>query len=37
LTRTPLTLTCPALQAPDAAKRVLVSRTDQIQLSTRPA
>src|ERR1700684_3968584 len=37
LTRTPLTLTCPARQAPDAAERVLASRTDQIQLSTRPA
>jgi hypothetical protein len=37
LTRTPLTLTCPARQAPDAAERVAASRTDQIQLSTRPA
>lgn len=27
----------PRRQAPDAAKRVLVSRTGQIQLSTRPA
>src|ERR1700685_3299361 len=36
LTFTPLTLTCPARQAPDAADRVLASRTDQIQLSTRP-
>jgi DNA invertase Pin-like site-specific DNA recombinase len=33
LTRIPLTLTCPARQAPDAAERVLASRTDQIQLS----
>jgi hypothetical protein len=31
-----LTLTCPARQALDAADRVLASRTDQIQLSTRP-
>ncbi len=37
LTRIPLTLTCPARQAPDAAERVLANRTDQIQLSTRPA
>src|SRR5580658_3173042 len=36
LTFTPLTLTCPARHAPDAADRVLASRTDQIQLSTRP-
>jgi len=27
---------CPARQAPNAAERVLASRTDQIQLSTRP-
>jgi hypothetical protein len=32
-----LTRTCPARQAPDAAERVAASRTDQIQLSTRPA
>jgi hypothetical protein len=31
-----LTRTCPARQALDAAERVLASRTDQIQLSTRP-
>jgi hypothetical protein len=31
-----LTLTCPVRQAPDAAERDLASRTDQIQLSTRP-
>ena len=37
LTRTPLTLTCPARQAPDAAERVAASRTDQIQLSTLAA
>ena len=36
LTRAPLTLTCPARQSLEAAERVLASRTDQIQLSTRP-
>ena len=36
LTRAPLTRTCPARQALDAAERVLASRTDQSQLSTRP-
>ncbi len=35
-TRAALTRTCPALQALEAAERVLASRTDQIQLSTRP-
>lgn len=35
LARSPLTLTCPARQAAAACERVLVSRTDQIQLSTR--
>ena len=34
--RAPLTRTCPARQALDAAERVLASRTDQSQLSTRP-
>jgi len=37
LTRTPFTLTWPPLHAVDAADRDFASRTDQIQLSTRPA
>jgi hypothetical protein len=35
--RAPLTLTWPARQAAEASERVLISRTDQIQLSTRPS
>jgi hypothetical protein len=36
LTRSPFTLTWPPRHASDARERVLISRTDQIQLSTRP-
>jgi hypothetical protein len=35
LTRSPFTRTCPALHAAVASERVFVSRTAQIQLSTR--